>query len=156
MIWFVLGGVLLAGLLWFLYRLAYADSARVVSRARTLGAAAAIIVGLGLALTGRIGLAVVLFGAAAGLLGFGGFGPFGQLGGNASGGAAGGMGGRPPQPGQMSRAEALEVLGLREGASADEIKQAHRKLLGKVHPDREGTTYLASKINEAKDVLLKK
>ena len=153
MIWFVLGGVLLAGVLWLLYRVAYADSARVVSRARTLGAAAAIIVGLGLALTGRIGLAVVLFGAAAGLLGFGGFGPFGQHGGNATGGAAGG---RPPPQGQMSRAEALEVLGLQEGASEDEIKQAHRKLLGKVHPDREGTTYLASKINEAKDVLLKK
>lgn len=153
MIWFVLGGVLLAGLLWFLYRLAYADSARVVGRARTLGAAAAIIVGLGLALTGRIGLAVVLFGAAAGLLGFGGFGPFGQFGGNPSGGAAGG---RSPQQGQMSHAEALEVLGLQEGASEDEIKKAHRKLLGKVHPDREGTTYLASKINEAKDVLLRK
>ncbi len=54
----------------------------------------------------------------------------------------------------MSRAEALKVLGLTEGASADDIRAAHKRLMKQVHPDRGGSDYLASKINEAKDVLL--
>jgi hypothetical protein len=54
----------------------------------------------------------------------------------------------------MTRAEALKVLGLQDGATDDEIRAAHRKLITSNHPDKGGTDYLASKINEAKDVLL--
>jgi hypothetical protein len=54
----------------------------------------------------------------------------------------------------MGRAEALLVLGLEEGASEEEIVQAHRRLIQKLHPDRGGNDYLASQINRARDILL--
>jgi hypothetical protein len=54
----------------------------------------------------------------------------------------------------MTRPEALKVLGLEEGASEEDIRAAHRRLMLQNHPDRGGTDYLASKINEAKDFLI--
>lgn len=56
--------------------------------------------------------------------------------------------------GAMGREDALDVLGLTEGATKREIKEAHRRLMSGMHPDHGGSTYLASKINQAKDVLL--
>jgi DnaJ domain len=56
--------------------------------------------------------------------------------------------------GAMSRDEAYAVLGLKSGASADDVKSAHKRLMKDFHPDKGGSDYLASKINAAKDVLL--
>lgn len=56
----------------------------------------------------------------------------------------------------MSREQALEVLGLTNEPSRDEIVQAHRRLMQRVHPDRGGSTYLAQQLNEAKRVLLQR
>ena len=62
---------------------------------------------------------------------------------------------RASSRGDISRREALEVLGLAEGASREDIMQAYRNLIRKVHPDSPGgSTYLATKINQAKDTLL--
>lgn len=55
----------------------------------------------------------------------------------------------------MSREEALGILGLAENPSREDVLDAHRRLMQKMHPDRGGSSYLAAKINQAKDVLLK-
>jgi hypothetical protein len=68
------------------------------------------------------------------------------------GGAAGN--GQRAATSAMSRDEALSVLGLKLGASTDDIKAAHKRLMKEFHPDKGGTDYLAAKINAAKDVLL--
>jgi len=67
--------------------------------------------------------------------------------------AAAGRGGAPRGP--MSQEEAYQILGLEPGAKAEEVVHAHRTLMKRIHPDQGGTNYLAARVNEAKDTLLR-
>lgn len=73
--------------------------------------------------------------------------PFGSSPGN------GGSAGSPVRPQRMTRQEALQVLGLDEQATGEDVQREYRRLMRKIHPDLGGSSYLAAKLNEAKDVL---
>jgi hypothetical protein len=70
-----------------------------------------------------------------------------------------GAGAHPPPPhpsgGPMTREEAFQVLGLHPGASETDIRAAHRRLMRGAHPDQGGSDWLAARINQARDVLLR-
>jgi hypothetical protein len=75
-----------------------------------------------------------------------------------SGDAAGDGGYQESQAsdGAMDEATACSILNVAPGASIDEIKDAHRHLMNKLHPDHGGSSYLAAQLNQAKDVLLRR
>ena len=62
---------------------------------------------------------------------------------------------RPPAAeGPMDHAEALAVLGLTQGATEEDIRAAHRRLMRSAHPDRGGSAWMAARVNAARDLLL--
>ena len=64
--------------------------------------------------------------------------------------------GGPSTPNQtmMSRTEALEVLGLEDGATDTEVNESFRRLMAQVHPDKGGSDWMAAKLNDARKTLL--
>lgn len=60
----------------------------------------------------------------------------------------------PPSPGGMTRGEALQIMGLEEGASEEAIQAAYRRLMRAAHPDQGGSAWLAARLNAARDFLL--
>lgn len=72
---------------------------------------------------------------------------------HAQGNAGAGQGG-PAAASAMTQEEAYQILGLQPGADEDAIRGAHRTLMKKLHPDQGGSTWLASRVNQAKDTLL--
>lgn len=107
-----------------------------------------LLVALGLFFTGRLGSAIAILGVLGPLLwSFRAQRPtVGQA-----------RPGPPPSARRgaaMSRAEALDVLGLRPGADAAAIQAAYIRLMQAAHPDRGGSDWLAARINQARDVLL--
>ncbi len=153
-------GLLLAA--WFARGLFKGDQAALKARARMVGGSIALGVGVSLIASGRIAPGLVL--SLAGAWGLGWFDGLSQA--DADRRRAGGREhadahadawqARPLRPGAMSEKEAYEILGLDAGAGEDAVRAAHRSLIKKIHPDAGGSAALAARVNEAKDILLKR
>jgi DnaJ family protein C protein 19 len=155
MLWIVLGGLLLFLFLGGLRAFERASVTTIKSLLAWIAALGGLSLALLLLLTGRGGIAI---GALAM------FGPLIWQRWRAANPSIGGTSNRPgPDPnaaaarrfGPMTVEEAHQVLGLKPGASEFEIRAAHRRLMRSAHPDSGGSDWLAARINQARDVLLK-
>jgi hypothetical protein len=156
---FILGIAALALVTFLVRGYLRANPKRLARNVYVVGGLGAIAIGVVLTLSGRAGIGVGLLAIGLPLLARASF--VNDLDGRKS------IGGEdaerdlhtrrrdPPRQGAMSEKEAYEILGLDPGAGAEEIRSAHRALMKKVHPDQGGSPYLASRVNQAKDVLLR-
>ncbi|HEY2444661.1 MAG TPA: hypothetical protein VGI20_02860 [Rhizomicrobium sp.] len=154
------GALALVLVLLLLGGFAGADVRSLAKGLRYTGAAALLLAAIGLAILDRVGLAVLAGSFAWGLLTGGRVWPVDALHGRRRAGASANEDSRREERAYrgansaMSRDEALKLLGLEEGAGETDVISAHRRLILQTHPDRGGSSYLAAKINEARDVLL--
>jgi hypothetical protein len=159
----VAGAIAVIGLYLLLQMLRAADPAVLARVIKTGGGILALAVAAFTGIKGELAVAIPLGFFGAGLLGWAPGGPlleryldrrFSARRQNAQGDAAGRQRGATPG-GKMTDEEAYQILGLEPGAGRDEIGRAHRALMKKMHPDQGGSTYLAARVNEAKEVLLR-
>ncbi|MDR3539072.1 MAG: DnaJ domain-containing protein [Acetobacteraceae bacterium] len=148
MLWLILGGAVLFVFLGGLRAFERASVPTIKSLLAWLAALGGLSLALMLILTGRGGIAIgalVMFGPLL----------WQQWKGiHPPAPGASPPGGPPRNTGPMSRTEAYEILGLAPGASEADIRAAHRRLMRGVHPDSGGSDWLATRINQARDVLL--
>ena len=153
-------GLLAAGGIWWAIK-TYGKDETKIALAKQGGGALALGFALILLLKGSIEAAVILAGIGISLLS-----------GSVSGLFQSHFNGRPPAWGEANQAdgnpgspehrpgtgmtedEAYQVLGLEKGATTEAINRSHRELMKKIHPDQGGTTYLATRVNQARDILL--
>jgi hypothetical protein len=163
----LLGVVVLVLGLWAVNAFSKADPKQAARVMRGLGGVAMLIFAAFLLLRGEIGLAVPAGLIGLGLLGWVSMQPRDLFAAyfdrrapgwreHAQGDAGASGGPRPASGGKMTEEEAYQILGVQPGASAQDVSRAHRSLMKKLHPDQGGTTYLAARVNEAKDVLLRR
>jgi DnaJ family protein C protein 19 len=150
MIWLILGGITLALLLGLMRGFARASVQDIKSLLYWVAAIGGVLLALMLILTGRGGFALFAI-TMLGPLFWDKWGAhfFGRGGGTQTTGEA-----PRARSGTMTRAEALDILGLKPGAGVEEIKAAHRRLMAAAHPDRGGSDWIAARLNQARDVLL--
>ncbi len=148
MIFFLLGVAALVGLMALLGAFSRAQIATIKEFLLWFAAIAGVVLAVLLLFTGRGFAAIWALGLLAPMF-------WGQLKGVRAQRGGGGAAGRArPARGTMSRDEAYQVLGLAPGASAEDIRAAHRRLIRTAHPDAGGSDWLAVRINQARDVLL--
>jgi hypothetical protein len=147
---FVIALAIIIGALWFFRNLGRLKPNQ--TRAFTRKVSSFVLIGVSglFALRGNFAFAAPIFAVGSALYGTSQFFPNGFSWGHKPADISTAM-----ATGAMNVEEALQVLGLRAGASETEIRAAHKKLLKDFHPDAGGTNYLAAKINLAKDILLK-
>jgi hypothetical protein len=157
-----LGVIALLVFLYFTRVYVAADPVRMAQRLRLMFGLGGVLAGLGLFAIGKAGFGLPLIVVGIGLLMTwfrGGSVEGNQYRRHAGGredlkGDAGARRRDATRQSAMTQNEAYEILGLDPGAGPDEIRSAHRALMQKLHPDRGGSDWLASRINQAKDVLL--
>jgi DnaJ-domain-containing protein 1 len=151
---FLIALLIIGGGLWFFAKSAKLKPAEQRALLTKIAGGAMISLAAVLAFRGQLEFAFGLFAAGMGFYGKGKYLPNGF---NLGGAKVEAEPEPPPPRGRtvMPRDEALSVLGLKAGASAEDIKAAHKRLLKDFHPDKGGSDYLAAKINAAKDVLLR-
>lgn len=153
---FFIALIVVVGGLWLIRKSAKMNPKDLSNFVQKLAGGGAIAAAGLLFLRGQTTIATTLFAVGAGLFGKSSLFPDGfNLGGANATDHKGAENFNPRKPVMpFSKNEAYEVLGLKPGASEDDIKAAHKRLLKDFHPDKGGTDYLAAKINQAKEVLL--